>query len=100
MSHGILIQYRYSGDEAAWKAATGAFIDAIDADSDVAGRFSYSVNVLADGEGRVHVGRWDGEDTLKTLQSRDYFKTFAGKVQEFGGDTVVASRFANSVETG
>jgi hypothetical protein len=99
MTHGILIQYRYSGDEAAWKAATGAFIGAIDRDPEVRGRFSYSVNVLGDGEGRVHVGRWDSEATLKTLQSRDYFKTFSANVEKFANGTLKATRFANAGET-
>ena len=76
--NGILIQYIYDGDEAAWRSAIDGFVSAIDGDADVAGKFSYSVSTLGDGVSRVHVGRWPDEETLATLQSRDYFKTFAG----------------------
>ena len=85
---GISIRYRYSGDEAAWRAAVDAFIDAIDADPDVSGKFSYAVSVARDGETRSHTGRWDAEATLKTLQSRDYFRTFAQTLKEMSGDSL------------
>ncbi len=97
--YGILIRYTYNGDEAPWRDAVGTFISAIDADAELGGRFSYSVNVAGDGESRIHVGRWDSDETLALVQSRDYFKTFAGKVQEFGGDSLTPMRFSNITQT-
>lgn len=88
MNNGISIRYQYDGDETAWQRAVDAFIEAIDADPDVAGKFSYAVSVGKDGVTRSHVGRWDSDATLKTLQSRDYFKTFAEILQGFAGDTL------------
>lgn len=82
---GITITYKYSGPEDAWREAMETFIAAINADRDVAGKFTYQVAVADDGETRIHWGRWDSQETLKTLQSRDYFGTFAGKVREFAG---------------
>ncbi len=98
--YGILIRYTYSGDEDAWRAAVDNFIAAINGDAELGGRFSYSVNVAGDGESRIHVGRWDSDETLALVQSRDYFKTFAGKVQEFAGDSLQPMRFSNVAASG
>ncbi len=97
--YGILIRYDYSGDEADWQAAIDGFVQALNGDSEVGGRFSYSVNILPDGVGRAHVGRWDNDETLSLVQSRDYFKAFAGQVQGFAGGELEATRFTNSAQT-
>jgi hypothetical protein len=49
---------------------------------------------------RAHNGRWDSEETLKTLQSRDYFKEFSKAVQGFAGDTIDAKQVGLYRETG
>ena len=89
--HGIVIRYSYGGDEAAWRQAIDAFISAIAADGELAGRFHYLVTVGKDGTTRTHVGQWDAPATVETLQSRDYFKTFSAAVQAMGGDTLQAT---------
>lgn len=82
---GITITYEYDGPEDVWTEAMQAFISAIDADAEIAGKFTYQVSVADDGKTRIHWGRWDDPDTLKTLQSMDYFSEFAGKVKSFAG---------------
>ena len=89
---GISIRYQYDGDGAAWQSAVDAFIDAVNSDSDLAGKFSYAVSVAGDGITRNHVGRWDSEATLKILQGRDYFATFSKAVQGFAGDSLDAKQ--------
>ncbi len=89
---GILIEYTYRGDEAAWEAAVAAFIDGIGADEAVRDGFSYVVTRTGDGGERVHVGRWRDEDTLKRMQSRDYFAAFAGFLKENTGGTLTSRR--------
>ena len=96
---GVSIRYLYEGDEAAWRAAVDAFVDAIDADPDIGGKFSYAVSVAGDGVTRSHTGRWDTDATLKTLQSRDYFKTFAQTLKGMAGDTLDAVQIALYRET-
>ena len=96
---GVSIRYRYDGDEAAWRAAIDEFIDAVDADPDISGKFSYAVSVAGDGIMRAHVGRWDTDATLKALQSRDYFKTFAKTLQGLAGDSLDAKQVALHRET-
>ena len=96
---GILIQYNYDGDEGAWMAAVEEFTAAIDADPALAGKFSYRVNIAADGVGRVHVGRWDAEETVAHLQGQDFFKRFAAKIGEFAGGAPNATRLRLAAET-
>ena len=97
---GIVIRYAYDGDEAVWQRAVDAFLAAIAADADVQGRFGYVVTVGTDGVSRTHIGRWDSEETLKTLQARDYFATFTEAVRGFAGDTLQATRMRVYGETG
>jgi hypothetical protein len=40
---GIVIDYNFSGDEAAWREAIDTFLGHIDADDRLKGRFSYQV---------------------------------------------------------
>ena len=99
MMNGITIRYNYDGDEAAWNSAVDAFIKGINEDPEVAGKFNYAVSVAADGVLRSHTGRWDSEETLKTMQSRDYFKVFSGTLKGMAGDTLDARQIALYSET-
>jgi hypothetical protein len=93
MRQGILITYRYAGDEARWAAVTRAFTEAIAADTALAGKFSYHIQKAADGIGRIHIGRWDSDATVKLMQSRPCFETFAAALREMAGATLVSQRF-------
>ena len=81
----ITIRYQYEGPEENWREMVDAFITALDADPDVAGKFEYQVAVGDDGKSRVHWGRWDTPETLRTMQSRDYFKQFSTRLRELAG---------------
>jgi len=89
---GIVIEYDYAGDEAAWEQSVDSFIAAVNADAEVSSDFSYMVTRVGDGPTRIHVGRWGAEETVKTLQSRDYFKAFAQAIQSFAGGVPNARR--------
>ncbi len=97
--YGILIKYDYDGDEGQWMKAVEEFVAAVDADPALRGKFAYRVNIAADGVGRVHVGSWDGVETLAHLQAQDFFKRFAAKVGEFAGGAPSATRLRLAVET-
>ena len=94
---GLLIEYEYSGDEAPWTAAIEAFLQGIAADPKLALSFRYHAFVKEDGKGRVHVPSWDSEETLKHLQSQDFFKTFANAVQGFGGSTLRTTKINRGI---
>lgn len=89
---GILIQYTYTGDEAAWEAAVDAFVSGIQNDAEVRDGFSYVVTRQGDEGKRIHMGRWQDEDVLKLMQSRDYFSAFAGFLREHSNGTLTSQR--------
>jgi quinol monooxygenase YgiN len=93
MNHGILITYRYSGDEAFWAKVTSTFTRAVAADPDLAGRFTYHVQKAADGVTRIHIGRWSDEEAVRRMQSRAYFIAFATALKELAGDSMTSLRF-------
>ena len=88
--NGIVIRYRYSGDEAEWEKATGDFVAAVEADGELNGGFMYIVSKARESDNRTHIGRWRDEETLKLMQSREYFKTFAALLKQMAGDTLKA----------
>ncbi len=96
--HGITILYEYSGDEEKWRATIDEFIAALDADKEIAGKFHYRVNKAKQGDKRIHWGWWDVPETVATMQSRDYFKTFAAKLKSMAGDSLTTHPV--SLETG
>ena len=85
--HGISIRYEFDGDEARWESAIRTFIDSVNADEEISAKFHYRVMKAKEGNMRVHWGRWDAPETVQTLQSRDYFKTFAAELKALAGDT-------------
>ncbi len=97
--NGIIIQYQYSGDEAPWEKATSDFVAAVNADTELAGGFMYIVSKAREGDNRTHIGRWRDEETLKLMQSRDYFKKFAALLKEMAGDTLKPEGMSVSVMT-
>ncbi len=97
---GIVIEYDYSGDEAAWTEAVDSFIASVGADAEISGDFSYMVTRVGDGPTRIHVGRWGAEETVKTLQGRDYFKIFAEAIKGFAGGAPNARRVDVVAATG
>ncbi|MCW9034808.1 MAG: hypothetical protein OQJ97_11370 [Rhodospirillales bacterium] len=96
---GIVIEYDFSGDEANWQKTIDTFIDKINEDDRLNGRFIYQVNIRKDGSGRLHIGQWDEEGTLAHLQSQPFFAEFAGKVKEFAGGAPKTTVFKNMVQT-
>ena len=89
---GLLIEYEYEGDEAAWSETIQSFLRAIAADARAAGRFRYHVFVKPDGKSRAHVPSWDSPETLAHVQAQDYFKTFAAAVQKAAGGTLKTTK--------
>ncbi|MBT4091494.1 MAG: hypothetical protein HOE30_23660, partial [Deltaproteobacteria bacterium] len=53
---GILIQYEYSGDESQWQETVQEFVTNVKNDSQLTGKFFYSVFKTSEPNKRVHVG--------------------------------------------
>ncbi len=81
----ITMRYEYSGPEDEWRAVVGAFIETIDADADVAGKLTCQVAVADDGKSRIHLGRWSSQETLRTMQLREYFARFSDGLRRLIG---------------
>ncbi len=97
--HGISIRYEFDGDEAAWEAAIATFIDAVNGDEEIAGKFHYQVSKAKEGNTRIHWGRWDKPETVQALQSRGYFKTFAAALKGMAGETLSAVPLTRHLST-
>ncbi|MBL4727340.1 MAG: hypothetical protein JKY83_11840 [Rhizobiaceae bacterium] len=97
--HGITITYEFDGDEAEWESAVQDFINAINNDSEIAGKFTYQVHKAKEGNRRIHWGQWDVPETVQKMQANDYFKIFATKLKEMAGGTLVATPVSNFMKT-
>jgi hypothetical protein len=97
--YGIIIEYDYQGDEDTWETAIDTFLDNIGKDSRLSGRFSYTVCKKPEGNGRMHIGRWDVPETVAHLQSQRFFKTFSEAVQNFGSGTLASRNFGIQKQT-
>jgi quinol monooxygenase YgiN len=91
----VMVEYTYTGDEQAWQQLIADFLNAVEADTRLKGHFHYQVFSMPEGR-KVHIGRWDSEETLKALQSQVFFTTFAQGVKGFAGESL-KSGFGNEV---
>ncbi|BBM84563.1 hypothetical protein [Candidatus Uabimicrobium amorphum] len=96
---GIVVRYEYSGDYDSWLEAINVFIDNINNDDKLKGNFSYRVTSAIEGNTKIHIARWKDQETLSYLQSQSFFKDFAVKIKEFGGDTLQATKVKTACET-
>lgn len=97
--HGITIIYEFDGDEAEWESAVQEFINAVNNDSEIAGKFIYQVHKAKEGNRRIHWGQWDVPETVQKLQANDYFKTFAAQLKQMAGDTLTTTPVSNFMKT-
>ena len=81
----ITIRYEYDGAEDIWETLINTFVNALNADPAINMQFKYQVAIADDGKTRIHWGLWDSEETLKAMQSQDYFKTFATGLRDLIG---------------
>jgi hypothetical protein len=96
---GILIQYEYSGDEKKWEDIIRGFINNINRDERLRGKFSYIVNRAKEGSQRVHLARWNTEETLDYLRTQPFFKEFTQNVKGLAGETLQTMDLRPFVET-
>ena len=96
---GILIRYAYAGDEEVWEQTIRRFLDNVNADDRLRGRFHYTVSRVEEGPGRVRVGRWDSDATLEHLKAQPFFAEFGAAVKGFGNDTLDVTDLLPFAET-
>ena len=87
----FLIRYRLTNaTPEAWHQDVAKFIAALDDDADLKGRISYRVMKTKEGSDYYHIASPADDDAVKTLQQRDFFKSYTEKTRAVaGGDVTV-----------
>jgi hypothetical protein len=96
----FLIRYRLTnGTPDAWHQDVAKFIAALDGDPDLKGRISYRVMKTKDSSDYYHIASPADEDAVKTLQQRDFFKSYTEKTRTVAGGDVTVSPLEIIAET-
>jgi hypothetical protein len=91
MKH-FLIEYRFTnGTKEAWHQDIAAFISALDDDPDLKGKILYRCMKSREDSRYYHLAVAVDEQAIKTLQQRDFFKSYTEKTKlAAGGDMAVS----------
>ena len=92
MKH-FMIKYQFAhGTTEEWHREIGRFIAALDNDAELKGKIIYRCLKNRDDSSYYHLAAAADEQTIKTLQARDFFKHYTEKTRQVaGGDVVVTS---------
>jgi len=87
----FLIRYKFdptTGTVEEWHRQVAAFISALEADPELAGRISYRCMKVRDGRDYYHLAEPMDEEAAKLLQQRDWFKRYTEETKRVGGGAV------------
>jgi hypothetical protein len=82
-----------------WHRDVAKFIAALDGDPDLKGRISYRVMKTKDGSDYYHIATPADADAVKTLQQREFFKSYTEKTRAVAGGDVTVSPLETIAET-
>ena len=87
-----IIKYQFAnGTPEQWHREVARFIAALDGDPELKGRISYRCMKNRDDLHYFHLATVDDEHTVKTLQSRDFFKRYTEKTRQVAGGEVTVT---------
>ena len=96
----FLIKYRLTnGTPDSWHQEIAKFISALDSDPDLKGRISYRVMKTKDGSDYYHIASPADDEAVKTLQQRDFFKSYQERTRAVAGGDVAVSPLEIIAET-
>jgi hypothetical protein len=96
----FLIRYRLTnGTPDSWHREIAKFISALDNDPDLKGRIAYRVMKTRDGSDYYHIASPADDEAVKTLQGRDFFKSYNEKTRAVAGGDIVVSPLEIVAET-
>jgi hypothetical protein len=96
----FLIRYRLTnGTPDAWHQDIAKFISALDNDPDLKGKITYRVMKTRDGSDYFHIASPADDEAVKTLQGREFFKSYNEKTRAVAGGDVVVSPLEIIAET-
>ena len=85
----FMIKYqRKKGTEDEWHRRIAEFISALDGDSGLKGKISYRCMKRRGGADYFHLAAVADDDTVKMLQSRDFFTRYTEQTKATGGGEV------------
>jgi hypothetical protein len=96
----FLIRYKLmNGAPDAWHQDIAKFISALNNDPELKGRIGYRVMKDRDGPNYYHIASPADDDAVKTLQQRDFFKSYNEKTRAVAGGEVIVSPLELIAET-
>jgi hypothetical protein len=96
----FLIKYRLTnGTSDSWHQEIVKFISALDNDPDIKGRITYRVMKNRDGSDYYHIASPADDEAVKTLQQRDFFKSYQERTRAVAGGDVTVSPLEIVAET-
>jgi hypothetical protein len=96
----FLIRYKLTnGTPDSWHQDIGKFISDLNNDPELKGRIGYRVMKNRDGSDYYHIASPADDDAVKTLQGRDFFKSYNEKTRAVAGGEVVVSPLELIAET-
>src|SRR5437764_15481717 len=88
----FLIRYKLTnGTPESWHQEIAKFISALNNDPDLKGRIGYRVMKNRDGSDYYHIASPADDEAVKTLQGRDFFKSYNERTRAVAGGDVVVS---------
>ena len=91
MKH-FMIKYQFAhGTTEEWHREIGRFIAALDNDPELKGKIIYRCLKNRDDSSYYHLAAAADEQTIKTLQARDFFKQYTEKTRQVAGGEVTVT---------
>jgi hypothetical protein len=99
MKH-FMIKYQFAnGTTEQWHQEIEKFIAALSSDPELKGKISYRCMKNRDDSSYTHLAAADDEQTIKTLQARDFFKHYTERTRQVAGGDVVVTPIELIAET-
>jgi hypothetical protein len=95
-----MIKYQFTnGTAEEWHREIDRFIAALNNDPELKGRISYRCMKNRDDSGYTHLAAVADDATIKTLQSRDFFRHYQEKTRQIAGGHVTVTPVELIAET-
>jgi hypothetical protein len=96
----FMIKYQFkNGTTEDWHREVARFISALDGDPDLKGRISYHCMKNRDDQNYYHLAAAADDQAIKTLQSREFFKTYQAKTRQVADGEVTVTAVELIAET-
>jgi hypothetical protein len=96
----FLIKYQFKdGSPEVWRQHIARFIAALESDPELKGKISYRCMKDRDGPQYYHLAEVSGDETVRALQAKDFFKFYAEETRRVAGGEVQVTPLEIIAET-